>query len=122
MKFSKWLLYSTRQTDCKKLGEELTKHIGIEVSCRFIQIHDRSRYNCANPQGVHVQTAEKDVDEVQEMLSKLYSSRVTKFPLGMRMRCVSIIHNISSMKALEKVQFAPEPSRRLVSTALGKDH
>jgi hypothetical protein len=101
-KLSNWLLYSTRQTDCKKLGEELTQQIGIEVSCRFIRINDRSPYDREDPQGVHVQTAEKDVDEVQEILSKLYSSRATEFPLGMRMRYVSIIHDISSMKALEK--------------------
>jgi hypothetical protein len=101
-KLSNWLLYSTRQTDCKKLGEELTKQIGIEVSCRFIRINDRSPYSREDPQGVHVQTAEKDVEEVQDILSKLYSSRATKFPLGMRMRYVSIIHDISSMQALEK--------------------
>jgi hypothetical protein len=94
-KLSNWLLYSTRQTDCKKLGEELTKQIGIEVSCQFIRINNRSPYNLADPQGVHIQTAEKDVGKVHEKLSKLYSSRATKLPLG--------IHDISSMKALEKL-------------------
>jgi hypothetical protein len=92
----------TPQTDCKNHGEELTRQIGIKVSCRFIQINDRSPYDREDPQGVHVQTAEKDVEDVQDILSKLYSSRATEFPLGMRMRYVSIIHDISSMKALEK--------------------
>jgi hypothetical protein len=101
-KFSNWLLYLTPQTDCKNHGEELTRQIGIKVSCRFIQINDRSPYDREDPQGVHVQTAEKDVEDVQDILSKLYSSRATEFPLGMRMRYVSIIHDISSMKALEK--------------------
>ena len=40
-KLFNWLLYSTHQTDCKKLGKELTQQIGIEVSCRFIRINDR---------------------------------------------------------------------------------
>jgi hypothetical protein len=101
-KLVNWLLYSTRQTDCKKLGEELTRQIGIEVSCRFIRINDRSPYDREDPQGVHVQTAEKDVKDVQDILSKLYSYRATKFPLGMHMRYMSIIHDISSMKALQK--------------------
>jgi hypothetical protein len=85
-KLSNWLLlHSTRQTDCKKLGEELTKHIGIEVSCRFIRINDSSPYDCADPQGAHIQTAGKGVE----------SSRALEFPLGMRMRYVSIILTIS---------------------------
>jgi hypothetical protein len=44
-KLSNWLLYSTRQTGWKKLGKDLTGQIGIEVSCRFIRINDRSPYD-----------------------------------------------------------------------------
>jgi hypothetical protein len=49
-----------------------------------------------------MQTSEEDVEEVQALMSKRYSSKAETFPLGMRMRYVSIVHDISSMQGLTK--------------------
>jgi hypothetical protein len=97
-----WLLYSTRATDCKHLGEVLTQRLGKEVSCRFMRINDKQKYDKDDPHAVHIQSSEEDVEDVQALMSKLYSSKAEHFPLGMRMRYVSIVTDISSMQGLTK--------------------
>ena len=81
-----WLLYSTRATDCKHLGKVLTQLLGKEVSCQFMRINDKQKYNKDDPHAVHIQASEEDVEEVQALMSKQYSSKAATFPLGMRMR------------------------------------
>jgi hypothetical protein len=97
-----WLLYSTRATDYKHLREVLTQLLGKEVSCRFVRINDKQKCDKDDRHAVHIQASEEDTEEVQALMSKRYSSKAETFPLGMRMRYVSIVHDISSMQCLTK--------------------
>jgi hypothetical protein len=83
---------------------------------------------------VHIKASEEDVEEVQALVSKQYSSKAETFPLGIRMRYVSIVHDISSMQGLIKFhllrnwqddwcaqhQAKTVNSRALIDTAVGK--
>jgi hypothetical protein len=67
-----------------------------------MQINDKQKYNKEDPDAVHIQASAEDVVEVHALMSKRYSSKAETFPLGRRMRYVSIVHDISSMHGLTK--------------------
>lgn len=89
-----WLLYSHRQIQEKVLKEEICKlepHLQ-QFDLRFMRITDGKplgdRDSRQEPKALHVEVSTKEADLAKQVFSKVYGTKVTEWPRGIRLRWV----------------------------------
>ena len=109
-----WLLYSTPGLDTMALKEAIHNEIGVEISLRYGMIAGSLKYDKdrgTDIKGYLVETDLYDSRKVKTALRILYGAKATVFPLGIKLRYVpmlqDITHNVKSPSRLLPTTFAP---------------
>jgi hypothetical protein len=104
-----WLLYSTKEVDCKSLQRTLEAHFDnkFEVGCRYRMIQNGRRGPVPEDQRVNAIHIECDTEvqfELKVLLSKIYASdKNIWYPHGIRMRLVPEINSMISPDTRQNV-------------------
>ena len=88
-----WLLYSTQTLDNEALKVAIEAEIGVQVALRWKYVNS-SKYIENDVErkkwmAIHIEVDSKEMKKASKGLNRLYGSKSTKFPLGIRMRLVS---------------------------------
>ena len=118
-----WLLYSTRAQDEERISVLLSELTGENLGVKWKPIRASSGYikkkeqqeDAKKVKALHVECTVDKLQEVQDKLSKWYSSSATKFPDGTKMRLVPTFTSLNSMN--NKTKFASCLARQAALTA-----
>ena len=93
-----WLLYSIPGLDTMALKEEIQSKIGVEISLRYGMIagslkYDKDRRN--DIKGYQVETDFNHSRKMKTALRVLYGSKATDFSLGIKLRYVPMLQDIT---------------------------
>jgi hypothetical protein len=101
-----WLQYSLPYTDSDLLQQEVTSKIDQQVELRWMIINDDTRTTGVDwnslPKALHVFCDKKQLDYVQEQLSKIYGSKANKFPMKTKMRFLKPIRSLCNQDSIMK--------------------
>jgi hypothetical protein len=67
-----------------------------------MRINDKQKYDKDDPHAVHIQASEEDVEEVQALMNKRYSSKAETHLSPWNAHEIRVKHDISSMQGLTK--------------------
>lgn len=88
-----WLLFSTNSLDHDLLATVLSDIIGVQIALRFKYVntdkYEPDRTERKKWMATHIEVDEKVRKKAERHLARIYGSKSTKFPLGIRMRLVS---------------------------------
>ena len=93
-----WLLYSTPGLDTMALKEAIHNEIGVEISLRYGMIAGSLKYDKdrgTDIKGYLVETDLNDSRKVKTALRILYGAKATVFPLGIKLRYVPMLQDIT---------------------------
>jgi hypothetical protein len=95
-----WLLWSFRRIDTEVLEQEIFKLYGYKVHLRYQNIADGK----PNPAGtdivraLHVVVNQTETEQIKALFQKIYSFKVTNFPLGIILRFVPNYNTVGKNK------------------------
>ena len=99
-----WLLYSTQTLDNEALKVAIEAEIGVQVALRWKYVNS-SKYIENDVErkkwmAIHIEVDSKEMKKASKGLNRLYGSKSTKFPLGIRMRLVSEFREVRGNSAM----------------------
>ena len=106
-----FLLYSTRNLDVDRLKEELSDKIpelkGYHLAWKRIPdgTYAGGRDTSKDPKALLLEVDSSIAQRVKKTLSVVYGNTATEWPLGIRMRYVSAITDLVSLKSIERFHF-----------------
>ena len=99
-----WLLYSTQALDNVTLSKAIEAEIGVEVALRWKYINS-SKYLSDETErkkwmATHIEVDAKEAKKASRGLKRIYGSKSTSFPLGIRMRLVSEFREVKGNSSM----------------------
>lgn len=99
-----WLLYSTQALDNDTLSKAIEAEIGVEVALRWKYINS-SKYLSDESErkkwmATHIEVEAKVAKKASRGLKRIYGSKSTLFPLGIRMRLVSEFREVKGNSSM----------------------